>query len=90
MDAVKPKPSVVFQEVEGEMVLLDLDREMYFALDPVGTRCWQLLAEHGDVETTVATMVAEYDVDEATLRQDVGDLVARLEAAELVVRADAA
>ena len=90
MNAVKPKPSVVFQEVEGEMVLLDLDRELYFALDPVGSRCWQLLAEHGDVEALVATMLAEYDVDEETLRQDVGDLLARLQAAELVVRADAA
>jgi hypothetical protein len=90
MNSVKPKPSVVFQEVEGEMVLLDLDREMYFALDPVGTRCWQLLAEHGDVERIVATMVAEYDVDEHTFRHDFGDLIARLEAAELVVRADTA
>ena len=87
MNSVKPKPSVVFQEVEGEIVLLDLDREKYFALDPVGTRCWQLLAEHGDVEKIVATMVAEYDVDEDTLRKDLGDLLAQLESAELVVRA---
>jgi hypothetical protein len=90
MDSVKPKPSVVFQEVEGEMVLLDLDRETYFALDPVGTRCWQLLVEHGDVEAVVATMVAEYEVDEETLRQDVADLLGQLESAELVIPADAA
>ena len=90
MNSVKPKPSVVFQEVEGEMVLLDLDRETYFALDPVGTRCWQLLAEHCEVEAVVATMLAEYDVDEETLRRDVGDLLVQLESAELVVRADAA
>ena len=90
MDSVKPKPSVVFQQVEGEMVLLDLDREQYFALDPIGTRCWQLLAEHGDVERIVTTMVAEYDVDEHTLREDLGALLARLEAAELIVRADPA
>jgi hypothetical protein len=90
VNLVKPKPSVVFQEVEGEMVLLDLDRETYFALDPVGTRCWQLLAEHGDIERIVATMVAEYDTDEDTLREDLGALLEQLESAELVVRADAA
>jgi hypothetical protein len=89
MDAVKPKPSVVFQVVEGEMVLLDLDREMYFALNPVGTRCWELIAEGGDLENVIATMVAEYDVDEETLRRDVGDLLGQLESAELVVRAGA-
>jgi hypothetical protein len=85
--AVTPAPGVVFQEVEGETVLLDLDAEQYYLLDDVGTRCWQLLTEHGDMEQVVRAMLAEFDVDETTLRADVGALIARLTEARLVVPA---
>jgi hypothetical protein len=83
--AVKAASSVVFQEVEGEMVLLDLESARYYVLDDVGTRIWQLLTEHGDVEQVVSSMLAEFDVDEATFRTDLDALLTRLTAAGLVV-----
>jgi coenzyme PQQ synthesis protein D (PqqD) len=82
---LEASPRVVFQEVEGEMVLLDLDAERYYTLDDVGTRFWQLLTEHGNLERVVAAMLAEFDVDEETLRSDLDALVGRLRAAGLVV-----
>jgi hypothetical protein len=87
--ALQAAPGVVFQEVEGEMVLLDLEGERYYVLDDIGTRCWQLLNEHGDVEKIVASMLAEFDVDEATLRSDIDALLGRLSEARLVTRSDA-
>ena len=79
---------MVFQEVEGETVLLDLERQHYFSLDEVGARVWALLGEHGgDVEGVVAAMLAEFDVDEQTLRRDVDALIAQLRSAGLVVAA---
>ena len=74
----------LFQELEGETVLLNLHNENYYGLDDVGTRVWQLLHEHGDVEPLIATMLTEYDVGEATLRQDVEALIAELLEAGLV------
>jgi hypothetical protein len=82
---VKPAPGVVFQEIEGETVLLDVEAERYYALDEVGSRCWELLAEHGDLEKVVASMLDEFDVDEATLRSDLEALLEQLSAAGLVV-----
>jgi hypothetical protein len=83
--AVEVAPGVVFQEVEGEMVLLELETGRYFTLDDVGARCWALIAELGEVDAVVASMLAEFDVDEATLRADVRTLVGRLRAAGLLV-----
>ena len=40
---------VLFQDVEGEAVLLDLNSGMYFGLDGVGTRMWTTLADYGQV-----------------------------------------
>lgn len=85
--ALAPSPSVLFQEIEGETVLLDLEREHYYSLDAVGSRIWQLLAEHGDVDKLVSAMLTEFDVDEATLRRDVAELLERLKAEGLIVSA---
>jgi hypothetical protein len=42
-------PEVLFQEVSGEMVLLDLASENYFGLDEIGARISGLL-ESGLIE----------------------------------------
>jgi PAS domain-containing protein len=82
---VRPTDGVLFQEIEGETVLLDPNAERYFGLDNVGTRFWQLLQEHDDLEQIVTVMLDEYDVDEATLRHDLGGLIGRLAAEGLVL-----
>ena len=87
MHALAPSPSVLFQEIEGETVLLDMEREHYYSLDAVGTRVWQLLVEHKDVDALVSAMLREFDVDETTLRRDVTELLDRLKAEGLIVSA---
>ena len=41
---------VLFNDVGGEAVLLNLETGQYYGLDEVGTRMWSLLAECGQVE----------------------------------------
>ena len=81
-------PDVISQEVSGETVLLDLESENYFGLDEVGTRIWQLLVEHGELEPVCATLLEEYEVEEAQLRADLAALLERLEAAGIVTIED--
>ena len=66
---------VLSQEVSGETVLLDLESENYFGLDEVGTRIWQLLKEDGNLRTVFNTLLAEYDVEEDRLAQDLNNLL---------------
>lgn len=77
-------PEVLFRELDGEAVMLDLETERYYGLDEVGTRIWQLFAEHQDTETVVAQMLAEYEVEEEQLRQDLAALLGELAEAGLV------
>ncbi|HEX8074274.1 MAG TPA: PqqD family protein [Thermoleophilaceae bacterium] len=77
-------PDVLFQEFDGETVLLDRRTSVYFELDEVGTRAWQLLAENESLEPIVATLLTEYAVDEATLRRDLQALIDQLSARGLV------
>ena len=76
---------VLFQELAGETVLLNIANEQYYGFDDVGTRIWQLLNEHGgETELVISQMLAEYDVDEALLRTDMANLIAKLAEAGLI------
>jgi hypothetical protein len=61
---------VVFRQLDDEAVLLDLESGTYFGLNAVGTRVWQLLAEHADLKTVLNTLADEYDADLAELERD--------------------
>jgi hypothetical protein len=77
-------PDLLFQELEGEAIVLNPRTEHYYSLDDVGTRMWQLLAEHCDVAIVVQQLLAEYHVEEAMLRQDLAQLIALLADAGLL------
>jgi hypothetical protein len=81
---IEISPEVLFQEVSGETVLLDLDSEQYFGLDAVGTRVWQLIGEGATSDAVVDTLLEEYEVDRATLAADVAELLDRLAEAGLI------
>jgi hypothetical protein len=82
---VRISDDVVYRELAGESVLLNLTSGIYFGLDEVGTRIWDLLAEHRDSEKIIPMLIAEYDVDEAQLRRDVAGLIAQLSEQGLLV-----
>lgn len=69
---------VICRELAGELVILNLRSGMYFGLDPVGTRIWALIQEHGALETVFATIRDEYDVEPDMLKRDLLDLVDEL------------
>ena len=82
--SVTISPDVLFQELNGEAVLLDLKTELYYGLDDIGTRMWQLLESNGHVEAACARLLQDYEVDEATLKQDLAELIDMLAEAGLL------
>ncbi len=82
---LRASDEVLFQEIEGEAVLLNLKNEKYFGLDQVGTRIWHLLVEHGDSARVMTEMRNEYDIDEETLVNDLSVLFCELESHGLIV-----
>lgn len=81
---VRISPDVLFQEVSGETVLLDLASENYFGLDAVGTRIWILLNEGASIGKVLDTLEREYDVDRSVLEDDVAGLLENLAEARLI------
>ena len=75
---------VVFRDLAGESVLLNLSTSTYFGLDAVGTRLWHLIAEHGSTAVVLETLLAEYDVDALRLQKDLDALIDQLLAKKLL------
>ena len=82
---IAPSQNVVYQEVSGETVLLDLESEQYFGLDPIGTRIWALIQEQSSVNTIVDRVHEEFEAEKDKIRTDVVALIKRLESSGLVV-----
>jgi hypothetical protein len=77
-DSVTINPDVLFRELDGEAVLLNLDAGMYYGLDPVGTKIWELIGEYGSLQLVFDAMLREYDVDATILENDLLRLVSEL------------
>lgn len=75
---------VVFRELDGEAVVLNLDTGIYFGLDTVGTRLWELLVELGSLRAVHARMLAEFDVTPDVLEQDLIGFVGQIHERGLV------
>jgi hypothetical protein len=83
-EPVAVSDDVVFKEIDGEAVLLDLGRGTYFGLDPVGTRIWQTLVEHGCARPAIAPLLEEFDVSPDTLEGDIVRLLGELSTNHLI------
>jgi len=75
---IKIQPDILFQEVRGETVLLNLDNESYFGLDETGTFFWKLLQENEDFQKVFDIMLNEYEVDAEQLKTDLDNLVEKM------------
>jgi hypothetical protein len=80
----RPAPHVVAKTVGDELVLLDYEGGVYYGLDAVGSRVWELLTAGATVTDAVDALTREYDVAREDLQRDVERLVAELEESGLL------
>ncbi len=71
-------PDMIAAEMDGDLVMMSVERGAYFGIGGVGTRVWELLEQPRSVDQLCAAIVAEYEIDEATCRTDVTAFVQRL------------
>ncbi|OFV95355.1 MAG: hypothetical protein A3F68_12365 [Acidobacteria bacterium RIFCSPLOWO2_12_FULL_54_10] len=75
---VRTCQDVVFREIDGEGVLLNLKTGIYFGLNATGTRIWNLIEQHGSLLNVAEAMKSEYDVNPTILEQNLIELMGQL------------
>ena len=76
--------NVFAQEVDGEMVLLDMNSENYFGLDEVGCDIWQAIQGNNSLQAVYDSMLENYDVEPERLKKDLVEFVDQLREAGLI------
>ena len=85
MTAMRAIPErIVFKKVGEEMVLLDFERGIYYGLNPVGARVWELLAEGKNTDEIADLLTEDFDVERSDAKGDVDALMDDLAANGLV------
>ena len=69
---------------DGEVVILNLKDSVYYGLNEVGGRIWEIIREPIAVGEVVDVLLDEYDVDREQCTQEVVDLVTDLVDKKLV------
>jgi hypothetical protein len=69
---------VLVRQLDGEIVLLNLETEKYFGLDSTGTRMWEISTRAPSIETAYGRLHEEFDVEPSLLRTHLGELLAQL------------
>jgi hypothetical protein len=69
---------VLVRVLDQESVLLNLETEQYFGLDETGTRMWQLVTTSPNIDAAYQELLAEYDVQPETLRENLMELLGHL------------
>lgn len=74
-----PADGVAYSRVAEGGVLLSTEQEVYYGLNEVGARVWELMGEARTVGDICEDLRADYpNVDADTLERDVKDLLADL------------
>src|SRR3989441_12784257 len=81
---------IVSCDLAGEAAILNLQNGVYYGLDPVGARIWNLIQESSKTVTEIRdTLLEEYEVEPERCEGDLLALLQKLADAELIEVKDA-
>jgi hypothetical protein len=67
---LRHRPGILFRDLAGEAVLLDPEAGLYFGLNEVGTRAWNLLAGGATLGAVHVALREEYDAPAERVWED--------------------
>ena len=71
-------------DIDGEKVMMNLDKGQYFMMNEVGSRIWEIIETPIHVKGIVEKLREEYDVDEQTCTDKVLEFLKSLNEADLI------
>lgn len=72
------KNQVIASDLVDEIIMMNLDSDSYYALDPVGSHIWRLLEQPTSVADLCNSLQEIFDVDSETCQKDTLPLLQQL------------
>ncbi len=74
--------------LQDELVMMDIQKGKYFALNPVATRIWNLLENPLTIKQLCELLIEEYEVKYEQCREEVEELLKEMVKLGLVLKQD--
>ena len=81
---IRRNPDLLAVEMDGDLVMMSIERGEYFGVGGIGTRIWELLEQPRTFDGLVEAICAEYDVAETTCRADAAGFLDQLAANAMI------
>jgi hypothetical protein len=86
---VTASPDQISCPLGEESAILNVRNTVYYGLNPIGARVWNMLQQPKSVEELRDTLLDEYDVECESCERDLFDLLEKLRAEGLIHVCDA-
>jgi hypothetical protein len=84
---IKRGEDYVFNEVDGELVMMNIETGSYASMNETGKSIWEALEENKSVESVLNTLTEEYDISLETAQKDVVPFLDQLIEQKIIVLA---
>ena len=81
------KGDLLFNEIDGEVVMLSIENSEYYGMDKVGSRIWELLEQPLIFKELVAKLMDEYEVSELQCTEDTLAFIRKLTEKKIIITA---
>ena len=71
-------PKQVFNEIDGQVVMLDVSNETYYSLDDVGSSIWRELESTCNIGQLIDKLVNTYEVTDSQCKNDIEPFIEEL------------
>ena len=72
---IRRNPGAISSDLDGEVVILDMESGKYHGLDTTGTRIWELLEDQISFNEIVLQLMSEYPVEQEQCATDVKEFI---------------
>ncbi|MEA5466123.1 lasso peptide biosynthesis PqqD family chaperone [Leptothoe sp. PORK10 BA2] len=87
---ISTAPNQIASELEGEAIILNLVSGMYYGLNEVGAKIWELIQQPCTFENILNGLLEEYDVQPDICQQDLAKILEDMKEARLIEVSDEA
>ncbi len=73
-----PNKEPLTSEIDGEKVMLSLELDKYFGMNPVGSAIWEMLEAEPTFQELIDKLTQKYDVDTETCTKETREFLQHL------------
>lgn len=85
---IKAREDIVASNMDGETVMMSIDKGKYYNLGAVGGEIWGLIQEATRVESIVKKLMDKFDVDKDRCESETIEFIKSLIKDELIIEMD--